>query len=148
MRRLKPIDIEAHTKLRERVKKYKEGGEEKQSQLVHEIGNEFLRFADLGDDIRIAAIIDEGFPVNYQDKRNGETALHYAAATDARDVVRVLVESGRCDYLIRDIWGRLPSELALVHGDDPALARLLRIKERKQAQAQGIKPTRRPAHPS
>lgn len=109
------------------------------------LGREYLRAAEIGDYGRIDAFIDGGFPINYQDRRNGETALHYAAASDARRVVVTLLATDACNYLLRDNWGRLPSELAYLYGRDPALARLLAIKERKQAEREGIKITRRPA---
>ena len=70
--------------------------------------------------------------------RWGDTVLHIAATRNARDVVRILVESGKCDYLIRDRQGNLPSTIAYVYGRNPALARLLSIKEKHQAEEQGI----------
>lgn len=86
----------------------------------------------------------EGFGVNEQDKNTGETALHIAAACRAHKVLKVLLETEKCDFLLRDKKGRLASEMAYLHGNDPAVARLLGIKERKQGDAQGIKVTRRP----
>jgi ankyrin repeat protein len=135
----------SHAALREQIKKFNASSEEERAAYVDDFGKEFLMVAQYGNSAGVAAFIEEAFPVNYQDKRNRQTALHYAAAADARDVIRVLVSSGKCDYLLRDIWGRLPSEVAYLSGDDPALARLLGNKERKQARAQGIKLTRRPA---
>lgn len=108
------------------------------------LGNDFLETAAWGDDGKIQVFVEEGFPVNYQDPSTGSTALHRAAACMARDVVRVLISRDECDFLIRDNKGRLPSEMAYLYGRDPALARLLGNKERKQAKAQGIKLTRRP----
>ena len=61
-----------------------------------------------------------------------------------RKVLRVLVECGLCNFLLRDKGGRLASELAYLFGHDPAASRLLGIKERKQAEAQGLKLARRP----
>ena len=56
----------------------------------------------------------------------------------------MLLDCGLCTLLLRDKGGRLASELAYLFGQDPAAARLLGSKERKQAEAQGIKLTRRP----
>jgi ankyrin repeat protein len=64
-----------------------------------------------------------------QDPRTGQTALRVAAAAQARQVVRALLATGKYDFLIRDKHGRLASKLAYLYGDDPALARLLTIKE-------------------
>ena len=82
--------------------------------------------------------------VNYQDPRSGQTALHIAAANKARAAIRALLASGRCDHLLRDAQGRFASELAYTVGNDPALCRLLGIKEAAQAKALGIRLTARP----
>ena len=111
------------------------------------LGNAFLEAASWGDDWEIRVFIEGGFSVNHQDPHTGSTALHKAAASQARDVIRELLRTGGCDFLIRDNKGRLPSEMAYLYGHDPALARLLGNKERKQAEAKGIKLTRRPAKP-
>lgn len=102
------------------------------------LGREFLRAAERGDDQSVRVFLMAGFPANWQDPETGEAALHVAAGSKARDVARLLVETGFCDYLLRDAQGRLASELAYMHGEDPAVARLLGIKERKQAEAEGI----------
>jgi len=115
------------------------------NQKTLDLVNRFLEAAAWGDEKVIQAFINLGFPVNYQDPRTGRTALHEAAGTRARDVVKLLLRVRGCDFLIRDNKGRLPSEMAYLYGHDPALARLLGDKERRQAEAQGIKLTRRPA---
>lgn len=109
------------------------------------LGKTFLEEASWGNDHIIGIYTEEKFPVNYQHPGTGSTALHEAASTQARDVVRVLLKTGDCDFLLRDNKGRLASEMAYLYGHDPALARLLGNKERKQAAAMGIKLTRRPS---
>jgi hypothetical protein len=47
------------------------------------------------------------------------------------------------DFLIRDRRGRLASELAYLYGEDPAMAHLLGIKERKDAKETGRHAVRR-----
>jgi len=111
---------------------------------MNAIGREFLKAAERGNASMVGAFIEEGFPANYQDRQTEEAALHISAAVRARKVLRVLIDCGLCNYLLRDKGGRLASELAYLFGHDPAAARLLGIKERKQAEAQGIKLTRRP----
>ncbi|CAB5601564.1 Ankyrin repeats (3 copies) [Pseudomonas putida] len=76
--------------------------------------------------------------VNYQDFR-GMTALHYAAALGARQCLRVLVNSGRCNYLLKDNLGRYASELAFSCAKDYAVGVLLSKKQVKQAHELGIK---------
>ena len=111
---------------------------------MNALGREFLHIARRGNLRMLTGFIEEGFPVNWQDARNGQSALHVASAAKARKALLVLAESGRCDFLLRDKEGRLASEMAFLFGDDPAAARWLRIHERRQAAAKGITLTRRP----
>jgi ankyrin repeat protein len=85
----------------------------------------------------MSELLEEGAPISMQDHG---TALHYVAAYGARAALRVLLKSGECNYLVRDRKGRLPSQLAREFGHDDAMARLLIIKEMRQAQAEGIDP--------
>ncbi|MCY1464084.1 hypothetical protein D9M71_820610 [compost metagenome] len=66
------------------------------------------------------------------------TALHYAAATGFRPCIRLLVNSGKCDYLIKDNKGRLASELAYEWGRDYAVGLLLQKKEARQAYQESL----------
>lgn len=75
--------------------------------------------------------------VNYQDF-HGMTALHYAAALGARQCLRVLVNSGKCNYLLKDNLGRYASELAFSCAKDYAVGVLLSKKQVKQAHELGI----------
>lgn len=111
---------------------------------MNNLGREFLHAAERGNAPMVGAYIEEGFPPNFQDRLTLETALHISAAARARWVLRVLLDCGLCNYLLRDKGGRLASELAYLFGQDPAVARLLGVKERKRAEAQGITLTRRP----
>jgi len=111
---------------------------------MNRLGRDFLKAAERGNAPVVGAYIEEGFPVNFQDRQTQETALHISAGTSARKVLRVLLDCGLCNFLLRDKGGRLASELAYLFGHDPAAARLLGTKERKQAEAQGITLARRP----
>lgn len=106
-------------------------------------GGDLQQAAERGDADRILEYIKAGFHINFQNPNTGETALHIVAACQARKALRVLLNSGKCNFLVRDDQGRLASEMAYLYGHDPAVARLLGIKERKQAAEQGIKLTRR-----
>ena len=108
------------------------------------LGAEFLYAAETGNANRIYAFLQEGFPSGFQDTESGQSALHITAACRARNALRILLRAPDIDYLIRDNQGRLASEMAFIYGHDPALARLLRIKERKQAMHEGIAIARRP----
>ncbi|NWE92845.1 ankyrin repeat domain-containing protein [Pseudomonas reactans] len=79
----------------------------------------------------------DNIDVNEQDER-GMTALHYAAALGARQCLRVLVNSGKCNYLLKDKRGRYASELAFSCGKDYAVGVLLSKKQAKQAHELGL----------
>lgn len=105
---------------------------------------DYYKAIDRGNPCKLKKILDKGFPLNLLNPVTGGTALHSLAAGGARPAIRLLLTYENIDFLIRDKKGRLPSEMAYLYGHDPALARLLGIKERKQAEAKGIKLTRRP----
>lgn len=115
---------------------------------LEELGPQYLEAARRGDFAKFMVFLEEGFPVNYRDLRTGETALHIAAGTEARRIIAALLASGQCDFLARDRWGRLGSEVAYLCGENPALAILLGKKEQAQGLAQGVEVTRRPSQPA
>lgn len=84
-----------------------------------------------------AILIEYGADVNVQDA-SGMTPLHHAAALGARPCIRLLVASGKCDFLARDRQGRYAFELAIEWARDHAVARLLMKKQAQQAATQGI----------
>ena len=100
------------------------------------LGREYIEAARDGDGDLVRAFMEEGFPIAWSEWRTGETALHAAAGSRARPAIRVLVQHWP-DFLIRDRQGRLASELAYLYGEDPAMAHLLGIRERKDAIATG-----------
>jgi ankyrin repeat protein len=98
----------------------------------------FIASIQLGYAGATKRLIDSGtVNVNEQDE-TGMTALHYAALLGARHCVRVLVNSGKCDYLIKDNQGRYASDLALEWGRDHAVSVLLSKKQAQQAFEQGV----------
>lgn len=97
---------------------------------------EFIREVRAGKVSSVVRSIQLGINVNAQDKF-GMTALHYAAATGFRPCIRLLVKSGKCDYLLEDNKGRLASELAYEWGKDYAVGLLLQKKEARQAYQEG-----------
>jgi hypothetical protein len=98
------------------------------------LGKDWLDAARCGDAAAVHAYIEEGFPILYRDKRTGENALHVAAGSQARTILRVLLPRWE-GFLVRDRQGRLASELAYLYGEDPAMARLLGSKERKEGES-------------
>ncbi|MGG6351650.1 ankyrin repeat domain-containing protein [Pseudomonas putida] len=96
----------------------------------------FINNAKIGNFWSVGLHIKSGTDVNAQD-RFGMTALHYAAATGFRPCIRLLVNSGKCNYLIKDNKGRLASDLAYEWGRDYAVGLLLQKKEARQAYQEG-----------
>jgi ankyrin repeat protein len=113
---------------------------DEKDKLRIELGLQVLRAAKKGDYVELRDLLSLGAPVNFVDPVDRATALHYVAAYQARPALRVLLNSGKCDFLVRDWEGRLPSEIAREYGRDRPMARLLLIKEMRQAEAQGIDP--------
>lgn len=81
--------------------------------------------------------LKDGTDVNFQDEE-GMTPLHHAAALGARPCIRLLVNSGRCNYLLRDKLGRYASDLAIEWARDYAVGRLLTKHQVRQACEQGV----------
>lgn len=140
----KTISRDYHKDLEKKLEKAFSADAQTLRKQLPRLGREFLRAAERGNPRTLGIFLDKGMDINYQDSDSGQTALHAAAAAQARYAVRLLIAQDSCDFLLRDKQGRLPSELAYLYGRDPALARLLGNKERKQARAQGTKLTRRP----
>ena len=87
---------------------------------------------------RLARVLaDPDLDVNVQDSQ-GMTALHHAAARGARPCIRLLVATGKCNYLLPDKQGRYAFELALEWARDYAVARLLMKKQVQQAHKRGV----------
>lgn len=86
---------------------------------------------------QLADYVAVGGDVNVPDAE-GMTLLHHAAARCARPGIRVLVGSGKCDYLLTDNKGRYASELAIEWGRDAAVARLLSKHQAMQAYVRGV----------
>lgn len=97
-----------------------------------------LIFAIHHHDARLAyALAEADADVNVRDE-DMMTPVHHVAALGERRCARVIFATGRCDFLVRDNAGRLPSDLAFVYARDYALARLLNTKRVQQAARIGI----------
>lgn len=73
-----------------------------------------------------------GADVNYPDPATGLTALHYAAAYDKVNLLRLIVQVRSCDFTLKDRKGRTASTLAYEVAQNPVTARYLLIKEMRQ----------------
>jgi hypothetical protein len=113
------------------------------ARAIARLGREYLDAARCGDTVTMRAYIEEGFPAIYQDKRTGETAMHVAAGSQGRSVLRFLLPLWE-GFTVRDRQQRLASELAYLYGEDVAMARLLGRKERQEAAQTASTIRRRP----
>jgi ankyrin repeat protein len=105
------------------------------------LGLEFVEAARECDAAKLQRLIDRNAPVDYVDPIDRATALHYIAAYGARPALRVILKSGKGNFILRDSKGRMPSQLAREYGRDAAMARLLLMKEIREARARSIDPT-------
>jgi hypothetical protein len=120
--------------------KRREEREKKQEKRRPEQGLALLVAAKRGDTARVETLVRDGAPVNFIDPVHHATALHYLAAYDARRALQVVMTSEKCDFLVRDWKGRLPSQIAREYGRDREMARRLLVEEMSQARRQGIDP--------
>lgn len=100
----------------------------------------FLEAVRIGNVAHVRAIIDNGLNVNFQNPENGMTALHIAASTGNRDLVRLLTQQDGLMFCVKDARKQMPSTLALAFGGDPVIARYLAIKERSELSQEGTAP--------
>ncbi|MBL3619652.1 MAG: ankyrin repeat domain-containing protein [gamma proteobacterium endosymbiont of Lamellibrachia anaximandri] len=112
--------------------------EERQERKLFELGMEFIEAAKTCDVPLGQAYIDAGYPVNFIDTRVGGTALHHAAANSAREFVRMLLKSEKCDYLIKDNDGRTAYLVANRYGQDIPVEYVLLRKSIRQAEERGL----------
>lgn len=110
------------------------------------LGRDYLDAARCGDIATMRAYIEEGFPATHRDTRTGETAMHVAAGSQGRSVLRFLLPLWE-GFTVRDRQMRLASELAYLYGEDVAMARLLGRKEREEAAQSASIIRRRPQSP-
>jgi hypothetical protein len=78
-----------------------------------------------------------GADVNYPDPATGLTTLHYAAAYDKVNLVRLIVQMKNCDFTIKDHRGRTAATLAYEVAENSVMGRYLLTKEMRQRRARG-----------
>ena len=100
---------------------------------------QLLEFAQQENPKKMDWALGWGADPNFQDAE-GLTALHRVASLGSRTCVRMLVATGRCNYLLQDNYGRYAADLAIEWARDFALGRWLRRKQIEQARRQGVRP--------
>ena len=98
---------------------------------------QLLNAVQSGDEDHVSRLLDLA-DVNYQEPGTQASALHYAAAYRAYGCLRVLIDSGKCDYHIRDGRNLYPSEVAFEFGHDPEMGAELAALEAAQARERGL----------
>lgn len=90
-------------------------------------------------DVRLA-LGSAALDINAQEPGTGATALHYAAANNAIDALRLLAAHPGCDFTIADSRGRTAATLAYEVAENPVTGRFLLRKEREQRRDRGTLP--------
>lgn len=86
----------------------------------------------------VRKLIEEGAPINYIHQPSGATAMHFLAGHCREEMVDLLLETGKCDLLIRDSQGRLPSGCAAELWGNMKLHGKLMELELAQAEERGL----------
>ncbi len=93
----------------------------------------FLEAVKVGDVETVRQMLADGYSdIGHAEPDTGLTALHYAAARNARAILKMLIATGQCDFMRRDKRGRTAATLAIEVADDPALGRYLYDQQHKQ----------------
>ncbi len=87
---------------------------------------------------KVRELIEQGAPINFIDEQSGATAIHFLAGYSREETVDFLINTGKCDLLIRDKMGRLPSARAAeITGNMELHAKLMKL-ELAQAEERGL----------
>lgn len=108
------------------------GGNDRQTHRVL-TPHAFLEAARSGDADTVKQMLADGYTdIGHVESGTGLTALHYAAARNAKAVLKLLVATGKCDFTRKDQQGRTAATLAVEVADNPALGRYLYDQQHKQ----------------
>ncbi len=124
--------------------KYAEMSEDYHPDIMRErklfiLGNEFILSAehDLVSDGKI--MIDAGYSVNFQHPKTMNTALHVAAQMNAFRFARMLVETEKINYLLKNNRSYYPTDYAYKYIKDLDLAEKIKQYTLEQAETEGEK---------
>ena len=106
---------------------------------LYELGMAFLDAAEHCDVPLGKVYVDEGFGVNFQHPTSKLTALHVSVVGTAVAFSDMLIDSGKCDYLLKDSRGFFAYDLAYKFGKCSDLTYELKKKTLEQAKSRGIK---------
>ncbi|GJL75960.1 hypothetical protein [Nitrosomonas sp.] len=103
------------------------------------LGLVLLESAKYGDQNTLREYLDCDFPINFQHPLTNRTALHNAMAGNKSEYAEILMDSGRCDYLLRtNVTGDLACDYSYYNCTDRGLADRLDVETMKQAIKRGV----------
>lgn len=111
-----------------------------EEQELIKLGEEFIQAGRSGDLDKVQNFIDFDFPVNFQEPTYKQTLLHISAGqkgSGSIKLAKLLISSGKCDYLIRDIYNKIAVDNAMISGESEIVA-LLDTETREAAKKAGI----------
>ncbi|MEO0680802.1 MAG: hypothetical protein AAF192_10335 [Pseudomonadota bacterium] len=103
-----------------------------------EAGMEFLAAAQRGAASKLARLSESGADANFVHPITGNAALHDIARSGSRRLFKAFLRADDIDFLKTDRDGRLASSICSAFNNDAVMARFLRLKERRQAEASGL----------
>ncbi len=119
-------------------KEFTASSPDQQERRIFELGMSFLEATRTVRVDEMQELMGAGIPVNFPHPRTGQTALHVAASGGSMRLVEILVNTGKCDYLIRDKLGKQPWNNADFFNSDPEIKKLILAKTKEQAQREGV----------
>lgn len=103
------------------------------------LGLVLLESAKYGDQDTLREYLNCDFPVNFQHPLTGCTALHEAMECDQSEYAEILMDSGRCNYLLRtNVTNDLACDYSYYGCTNSVLADRLDIETMKQARERGV----------
>ncbi|QIK41046.1 ankyrin repeat domain-containing protein [Pontivivens nitratireducens] len=119
-------------KLPQKISRFSSGAEI--NIFMDEITGKDLIDAIVGDDLtKFEELVEAGVDVNYRDSQNGWTALHHIAWLSRVEELEIISKRDDLDYLIKDLKGRDPADLAAENGwGDPEVLEFLSKQRSEQ----------------
>lgn len=105
---------------------------------VFDLGMALLYATKTARVTQMQELLDAGVPINFQHPETKQTALHIAAGCASKGIVDLLVNTQKCDFLVQDMYVRLPWDMAHFFSQDPKIERLLLEKTKAQARRESI----------
>ena len=125
------------------TKAFSHSSPSQQERDLFDLGLVLIESGKWGDSGLAEKFIEAGFPINFQHPYSKKTLLHVALTGQGEGLSRLantLIDSGKCDYLLKDNIGQMAYDLSYRWGLDLALCEKLYEVTRKQAADQNIEP--------